>query len=321
MAFKNYLDKSSRKFFCPGCNQKRLVRYIDAASGNYCGEQFGRCDREVKCGYHLAPEANDKFNDIILPPAKSPYHVSKKLFRQTLSFYEQNNLYCFLREQFGEPKTRFLVSAYKVGTSKHWDGATLFWQINYRGIIGQGKIMLFDKETGKRVKEPFPHITSVHKLLNKQDEKPEFSFFGEHLLQIFPSLPVAMVESEKTALVMAAIEPACLWIASGGLSQLNSRRMNAYKNRKIIFFPDLGAYDKWNQKANDLRQFGHDVYTSSLLEEKATPADRTEGFDLADYFIKKGPASIPGLSRQEIMVKRYPLLQTLIDRFQLIPAT
>ncbi|MBK6544272.1 MAG: hypothetical protein IPG12_03180 [Saprospiraceae bacterium] len=32
-----------------------MVRYIDSETGNYLPEQFGRCDREIKCSYHLNP--------------------------------------------------------------------------------------------------------------------------------------------------------------------------------------------------------------------------------------------------------------------------
>ena len=285
MNFKYHLDPSSRKFSCPGCHQKKLVRYIDAESRNYCDEHYGRCDREVKCGYHKTPEGNHCSKDIQLPQVKPPYFISKEIFQRTLSSYNQNNLFAYLACQFGETKARYLVALYKVGTSKYWEGATIFWQINSWGRIGQGKIMLFDQETGKRVKEPFPHISSVHKQLNRQDQKPDYCFFGEHLLRLFPSKPVAIVESEKTALIMAARDSSCLWIATGGLSQFTTKRMQVFKKSQILLYPDLGVYEKWNNKTNELNQLGFTIKTSTLLEERATTFDKTEGFDIADYFV------------------------------------
>jgi hypothetical protein len=49
------LEKGSKKHICPGCNKKTFVRYIDTSTREYLPEQYGRCDRESKCAYHLNP--------------------------------------------------------------------------------------------------------------------------------------------------------------------------------------------------------------------------------------------------------------------------
>ncbi|MGQ7868667.1 DUF6371 domain-containing protein [Sunxiuqinia sp. sy24] len=317
MAFKYQLDTSSKKFICPGCGEKRFVRYLNQETDHYCDPTHGRCDREVKCGYHMVPVGSAIINEVIQKPRKEPFYIAKDIFQKTLCSYENNNLFQFLSQLFGIPKTKDLISLYQVGTSKLWDGATLFWQINVRGQVGQGKIMLFDRETGKRIKHPFPHISSVHTQLNKQDQRPEYCFFGEHLLSTYPDKPIAIVESEKTALVMTAVVSDYLWIASGGLSNLNSHRMKAYKDRKIVFYPDLGAYERWKQKASDLNKIGFKVEVSSLLEEKATPFDKSKGFDISDYFIKNRVKSNQPLLDLDSMVKKNPSLQIMIDKFQL----
>jgi hypothetical protein len=318
MPFKYILDPSSKKFFCPGCEKKRLVRYIDSQTGKYCNDEYGRCDREVNCGYHKAPDGAQRINNIEITRQKPPYYIHKSTFQKTLTSYHQNNLFLFLAKLFGEQKAMSLILHYQIGTSKKWDGSTILWQINSRGQIGQGKIMLFDKDTGKRIKEPFPYISSVHKQLDKQDQKPEYCFFGEHLLLSHPKLPIAIVESEKTALIMAEIETSYLWIASGGLSQLTNRRLQIYKDRKIVFYPDLGGFEKWDQKAKELNQIGYDIVTSTLLEEKATEEDKANGFDIADYFIKNKLKTQEISFEVEFLINKNPLLQTLIDQFQLV---
>lgn len=53
--YRYRLQKGSKKFICPKCNKKSFVRYIDTQTGNYLPEQYGRCDRESKCSYHLNP--------------------------------------------------------------------------------------------------------------------------------------------------------------------------------------------------------------------------------------------------------------------------
>ena len=187
------------KFICPNCDKKRFVRYIHTENGQYSNEKFGRCDREIKCGYQCVPQGDAKFVINANKPFIPEYRIPIKEFRSTLSNYNLNNLYFLLSKIFGEKDIREVFHLYRVGTSKRWDGATLFWQINYKGQIGQGKIMVFDKETGKRVKNPFPLISSVHAQLGMQDRKPEYCLFGEHLLRLYPKKPVAIVESEKTA--------------------------------------------------------------------------------------------------------------------------
>ena len=53
--YRFILEKGSKKHLCPNCNKKTFVRYIDTETGDYLPEQYGRCDRESKCSYHLNP--------------------------------------------------------------------------------------------------------------------------------------------------------------------------------------------------------------------------------------------------------------------------
>jgi hypothetical protein len=56
MQIRYVLDKSSRKAVCPNCNKNTFVLYIDTETNEYLPDEYGRCDREQKCGYHnLAP--------------------------------------------------------------------------------------------------------------------------------------------------------------------------------------------------------------------------------------------------------------------------
>ncbi|MCS5488914.1 DUF6371 domain-containing protein [Algoriphagus limi] len=60
---KNYryqFDISSKKFHCPSCQKKTFVLYVDPETGDYLPEQYGKCDREIKCGHFLLPPLETK---------------------------------------------------------------------------------------------------------------------------------------------------------------------------------------------------------------------------------------------------------------------
>lgn len=51
----NYsLRKGSRKELCPSCGKRSFKPYVDE-DGQILSDIVGRCDREHKCRYHLAP--------------------------------------------------------------------------------------------------------------------------------------------------------------------------------------------------------------------------------------------------------------------------
>lgn len=91
-----------------------------------------------------------------------------------------------------------------------------FWQVDNQGKVRTGKVMLYYPETGKRVKEPYNHISWVHSLIPHKDFNLCQCFFGEHLINKDKTRPIALVESEKTALIASYYLPQFLWIASGG---------------------------------------------------------------------------------------------------------
>ena len=56
--YRYQLERNSKKHVCPECGKRRFVRYIDTNMGEYLPEQYGRCDRETNCQYHLNPYAD-----------------------------------------------------------------------------------------------------------------------------------------------------------------------------------------------------------------------------------------------------------------------
>lgn len=295
------------RYRCPSCQQrdKTFSRYIDTETGEHIHPSVGRCNRESNCGHHYTPKQYFQDNNIsfdtpqpkaykprpVTPQPKSVSFIPVEVFKQSLQIdktvlqvAETNHFVKFLINLFGVEVASQLVSRYFIATSKHWNGATVFWQIDTQGKVRTGKIMLYSPTTGKRVKEPFNHINWVHKALKQPEFELKQCLFGEHLL-IDKTKPVAIVESEKTAVIASVYLPQFIWLAVGSLTNLNAEKCSILKGRTVTLFPDLNGFDKWSSKAKELSHLA--IFTvSDLLERKATEAERKQGFDLADYLIK-----------------------------------
>lgn len=295
------------RYRCPSCQQrdKTFSLYIDTETGEHLHPTVGRCNRESNCGHHYTPKQYFQDNNIsfdtpqpkaykprpVTPQPKPVSFIPVEVFKQSLQIdktvlqvAETNHFVKFLINLFGVEVASQLVSSYFIATSKHWNGATVFWQIDTQGKVRTGKIMLYSPTTGKRVKEPFNHINWVHKALKQPEFELRQCLFGEHLL-IDKIKPVAIVESEKTAVIASVYLPQFIWVAVGSLTNLNAEKCSILKGRTVTLFPDLNGFDKWSSKAKELSHLA--IFTvSDLLERKATEAEKKQGFDLADYLIK-----------------------------------
>lgn len=290
------------RYRCPGCQDrgKTFSLYIDTETGEHISPSVGRCNRESNCGYHYPPKQYFQDNNISFdtprpkaynhqpctPQQKPVSFVPIETFKGSLNpaAYGTNNFVKFLTKLYGVEVASELVSRYFIATSKHWYGATVFWQIDTQGKIRAGKIMLYNPGTGKRIKEPFNHISWVHTALKLHEFELWQCLFGEHLL-IDKTKPVAIVESEKTAVIASIYLPQFIWVAVGSLTNLNAEKCNILKGRIVVLFPDLNGFDKWSSKAKELSHLAT-FQVSNLLERKATEAERQQGLDLADYLIK-----------------------------------
>jgi hypothetical protein len=91
---------------------------------------------------------------------------------------------------------------------------------------------------------------------------------------------IAIVESEKTAIVMSIFLPDFIWLATGSKQNLKFDLLKPIKKRNIVLFPDKGEYLNWLSKAKDLNTIGFKIAVSELIEQ----TNFNNGFDLADYY-------------------------------------
>jgi hypothetical protein len=294
------------RYECPRCRKKHeFARYIVKETGNYLGTDVGKCNRDINCGYHYPPkkffsdnnESNCRLNlkeknlNIVQPENKtkgdSISFIPKIIFKSSLANYRHNHFVNFLFDLFGEARSEKLIKKYYIGTSDHWNGATIFWQIDKLNRVRAGKIMLYNRQTGKRIKEPFNHVSWIHKKIGNDNFNLKQCLFGEHLLN-GNNKPIGLVESEKTAIIANVYLPEFLWLACGSLSNLNLERCRILSNKSVFLFPDLKGYKKWEQKSIEIRKYMNcKISVSDFLEKNASENEKNAGLDIADYLIKR----------------------------------
>jgi len=284
MQYRYEFEKGSKKHQCPKCGKKTFVRYVDNATREYLPLEFGRCDRENNCGYWGTPkgEFTNTYEVKFKPPPPISYH-DPKLLTQSGRNFKQNNFIQFLKTLFSEDEIKTVIQKYLIGTSKLWNGATVFWQIDGQQNIRHGKIMLYSLSTGKRVKSANgkAYINSVRSTLKLKNFNLKQCLFGLHLINETETRTVAIVEGEKTAVIMSLFKPEYIWLATGSKQGFKYEMLKPIKGFKIIAFPDKSEYTDWQDKAIELKDFGFDISVSKYLEN----AIYEDGTDFADVFI------------------------------------
>lgn len=104
--------------------------------------------------------------------------------------------------------------------------------------------------------------------------------------------PVAVVEAEKTAVILSAYYPQYVWLATGGLFEVQPEKFRPLRGRKVILFPDADpdgkAYAYWFEAAQQvMAQLYWDdsppIRVSALLEQHATPEQKSRKIDLVEF--------------------------------------
>ena len=314
---------------CPNCHHRRcFVPYIDTEGRITFPPYVGRCNRENKCGYHYPPKryfsehpetkgelmatSVPTFVPVTREPKVEPYYFPVTTMERSMKCYQENNFYLFLKSRFGENAANALVSKFHVGTARCRRGSCVFWQVGLEGRIRTAKVMLYDAATGHRRKDVYPNW--AHSLTGIPLKHIRQCFFGEHLLPLHPSLPVGIVESEKTAVIASFFLPEYVWLATGGSDGMFKKaNLEILKGRKVVLFPDLKQMENWQGKAAMMRLQGIDTRVYTYLEEHATTKEREEGLDIADYLLNESPHAVT----LRLLVDRNPCLQVLVDRLGL----
>lgn len=235
---------------------------------------------------------------------------------------------------------------YYVGTSKQ--GHTIFWQIDDQERVRTGKMMKYypqgHPKFGHRDKESSWNFDFVHaslarhwdgdkqemtyeppypypNLFNPDEQEMKQTLFGMHLLNRYPDAEVHIVESEKTALIMATAYGNHLqqvWMACGGVENLSNEKLKPIieQQRRIILYPDRDGIDRWRAKQANLR------YDRMAINELAVtkwwkPCDG-EKADIADVIVRMiCEHSIPPKPTLKQLADENPALKQMVDKLKL----
>ena len=317
-SLQKYSGRNSRHT-CPSCGRPHCFScYVDT-DGNILDETVGRCDHESSCGYHKTPKQYfEELPSLSKDWRTQPTGRNHSSARQRTAHNRQQNqqqikqpictiprilleksvrkdipstFVTFLRTIFPEETVTSLIVRYNLGVTRSRD--VIYFQVDVKGDIRTGKIMKYNPTTGKRVKDagtPFK-INWVHSVMKYAGQLPEDweltqCLFGEHLLSAIDEKQktVALVESEKTAIIASGIMPKYIWLATGGKSQLKPGKLSVLKGRQVIAFPDVDGYHEWKEKLSKIE--GLTITVSDVLEKNATDKERLNHIDIADWLIK-----------------------------------
>ena len=112
------------------------------------------------------------------------------------------------------------------------------------------------------------------------------------VISVCPKKSVCVVEAEKTAVIMSELYPQYVWLAAGGLGEVQAEKFRPLRGHKVILFPDTDpdgkAFKRWSDAATLVMNqvFWEDsppIRVSDLLETHATPEQKAAKIDLIDF--------------------------------------
>jgi len=192
------------------------------------------------------------------------------------------------------------LAAYCIGHSKK--GHTIFWQIDEKQRVRTGKMMKYypvdHPKAGHRDKESEYGFDWIHSALFRSQKFPEFDdekmevkqcLFGQHLMKAWPNATINIVESEKTAVLMAIAygnNAAQIWMACGGLYNITREKLKPLMDdgRRIQLFPDRDGIKKWIEKAVQLN-YDKLGFNTEAVKDWWVPEDG-EKADIADVVLR-----------------------------------
>ena len=222
-----------------------------------------------------------------------------------------------------------MLKNYAVGVSR--DGLSVFWQIDEQARVHTGKMMRY-KADGHRDKDSQYNFDWVHSKLfrqgvyNGEEYDYETCLFGQHLLPFCPDAQIHLVESEKTALIMATYYGNMsrnLWLATGGLQFFDRKHIQVLidQGRDIVVYPDKDGSRIWSERTYQLcKETGYDkLKVNPTFVSNEWREEDGKKADIADITIRKmtNDRRTKGKAVLTDMISKNPLVGKLVEKFNL----
>ncbi|MDQ1085674.1 DUF6371 domain-containing protein [Siphonobacter sp. SORGH_AS_1065] len=276
--YKFRYEKNKKKGTCPACGKPGVFRYYEDLQGNRLNEDWGRCDREGKCGYQATPsgvvfEADPNYIPppepvVVFPEGTTLEVITKSLVDLKSNFHEFARKTLHITDEH--------LQKWLVGTNKK--GMTGFIMKNAQGNIMNVKWIRYNPN-GKRGHDENDEY-SLKQLPVDSGFKYAQCLYGEHLLPEDKSIPVIVVESEKTAVIASFFYPAFTWIGCGSCNGLTEAKIKVLEGRRVYWLADA---DKAGRETNSSLK---NLYKHQIKHKLVDLfPDRNDGWDIADAIV------------------------------------
>lgn len=271
------------------------------------------------------------------PPRQKPepFYIPIDIVRKQREKAEQTTLFAYLATLFAPEQINQAFDDYLIGGSKFVNSqglrAVSFPYIDIKGFCIDAKIMQYNPTSGKRKEaepiRPQGGSTMTWGLfeMGKSERRGDWCAFGTHLARIYPTKPIAVVESEKTAVICSMVYPHAVWVAVGSKANLDRKRLDPFIGRQITLYPDRDGAEEWRAKAKELTKEGFNIAIDTTLDRH--PGENND--DIADIVLRciKGEQSAeppqetrpphPMQKAWEKLKEQFPWLRELETRLEL----
>lgn len=180
------------------------------------------------------------------------------------------------------------AARYRLGKSR--SGKCIFWMIDQQGIVRDGHIGTSWASEMLKSREP--------ELL--KDWHAKHCLFGLGTLTEDGrskmedgrrTLDIALVERERSAVILSELFPEQLWLATCYPLNLTVEKLDVLKGHHVTLFPPtdptMSTYVTWLEVADQAhRQLVLDISVSSILEDHATPEQKARKIDLVEFLFE-----------------------------------